>query len=504
MTKPDAAASTRRNKPAQGKERCDPAQGYASQNTPSPEGAKQGGELTSGWKLSKLAELLTVLRGVSYKKEDASSKPASDRVPILRATNIQNGLVFEDFVHVPRRYVSDDQLLRKGDIVIAASSGSRNIVGKAAQLTTDWFGSFGTFCFGLRPKPGVHPGYLAWFLQTSEYRHQVSELSAGVNINNLRAVHIEEIPIPVAPLSEQRRIVAEIEKQFTRLEVGMAALRRVQANLKRYRAAVLKAACEGRLVPTEAELARTEGRPFESGQQLLARILTERHQNWQGRGQYKEPAAPNTANLPLIPEGWAWAPLETVSEAVGGFAFSSTKFVNEGYQVVKMANIRMGKIDLTQKPSFISDVTSDIVEKYSLREGDLVVTLTGTRKKRDYGYVAVVKNQGGLLLNQRIARVRPFAGMDSKFLQLAMQTEHYRDRFFSHETGNVGQGNVGMAAVTKEMIAFPPLAEQTCIVAEVERRLSVVEELEAVVTTNLHRATRLRQSILQKAFAGEL
>jgi hypothetical protein len=197
------------------------------------------------------------------------------------------------------------------------------------------------------------------------------------------------------------------------------------------------------LVPTEAELRRTadyaddtdkkfrksassaqsavKTPAYETGDALLARILTERRQNWlarrsvgeggQGRGRYKEPAYPDTANLPPIPEDWTWAALEAVSEAVGGFAFSSTKFVHAGYQVVKMANIRMGKIDLTQRPSFISDVTSDIVEKHSLREGDLVVTLTGTRKKLDYGYVAVVKNQDGLLLNQRIARVRPFAGI---------------------------------------------------------------------------------------------
>ena len=110
-------------------------------------------------------------------------------------------------------------------------------------------------------------------------------------------------------LPEQRRIVAEIEKQFTRLEAGVAALRRVQANLKRYRAAVLKAACEGRLVPTEAELAKTGNRKtkFETGEDLLARILTERRKNWHGRGKYKEPAAPDTANLPKLPESWAWA-----------------------------------------------------------------------------------------------------------------------------------------------------------------------------------------------------
>ncbi len=94
--------------------------------------------------------------------------------------------------------------------------------------------------------------------------------------------------------------MAEIEKQFTRLEAGVAALRRVQANLKRYRAAVLKAACEGRLVPTEAELAKAENRKFETGEELLARILAERRQNWRGRGRYKEPAAPDTDALPAI------------------------------------------------------------------------------------------------------------------------------------------------------------------------------------------------------------
>ena len=94
-----------------------------------------------------------------------------------------------------------------------------------------------------------------------------------------------EVTIP--EVSEQREIVAEIEKQFTRLEAGVAGLRRVQANLKRYRAAVLKAACEGKLVPTEAELARQQGRTYETGAQLLERILTDRRQKWNERGHTK-------------------------------------------------------------------------------------------------------------------------------------------------------------------------------------------------------------------------
>src|SRR5579885_1874812 len=117
-------------------------------------------------------------------------------------------------------------------------------------------------------------------------------------------------------IEEQRRIVAEIEKQFTRLDAGVAALRRVQANLKRYRAVVLKAACEGRLVPTEAELAKIEGRNYETGQQLLARVLADRRKNWHGRGKYKEPVAPGIADLPPLPEGWSWGTCAQAGEAI--------------------------------------------------------------------------------------------------------------------------------------------------------------------------------------------
>ena len=102
--------------------------------------------------------------------------------------------------------------------------------------------------------------------------------------------------------SEQRRIVAEIEKQFTRLDVGMAALERVQANLKRYRASVLKAACEGRLAPQDPA--------DEPADRLLARILAERRAKWEAEHpgkKYVEPAAPVTDGLPELPVGWCWA-----------------------------------------------------------------------------------------------------------------------------------------------------------------------------------------------------
>ena len=132
-----------------------------------------------------------------------------------------------------------------------------------------------------------------------------------------------ELPLP--PLPEQHRIVEAIETHFTRLDAAVAALKRVKANLKRYRASVLKAACEGRLVPTEAELARAEGRDYEPADVLLKRILAERRAKWEAdelakmtakgnppkddrwKAKYKEPQPPDTSDLPELPEGWAVA-----------------------------------------------------------------------------------------------------------------------------------------------------------------------------------------------------
>ncbi len=253
--------------------------------------------------------------------------------------------------------------------------------------------------------------WLTWFVNAPPFRAAVAGLQAGSTRKRISRKNLGTIPLPLPPLNEQRRIVAEIEKQFTRLEAGVVGLRRVQSTLKRYRAAVLKAACEGRLVPTEAELACREGRIYETGAQLLERILTERRQKWTVRGKYKEPAAPDASNLPPLPEGWTWGILEAITDALGGFAFESKKFSDSGFQILKMANVRMGRIDLTQKPSFIREVEPEVVAKYKLVEGDVVVTLTGSRKKEDYGYVAVVKGRTSLLLNQRIALLRSTGGV---------------------------------------------------------------------------------------------
>ena len=285
-TNSESVAPTGPKTIAQGKEPSDAALGHGSHNRSSPEGAKEGGELPRGW---RRVAIKNIADSIQY-GHTASAVDRKDGPRFLRITDIQDGRV--DWSAVPSCDIAKADIpkyrLSSGDLVFArtgATTGKSFLIGACPEAV------FASYLIRVRVSADVDSRYLSAFFQSPDYWRQIEGGKRGIGQPNVNGTVLGEVQFPVPPLPEQRRIVAEIEKQFTRLEAGVAALRRVQANLKRYRAAVLKAACEGRLVPTEAELAKIDKRKFETGEDLLARILTERRKHWQGRGQYKEPAA---------------------------------------------------------------------------------------------------------------------------------------------------------------------------------------------------------------------
>jgi type I restriction enzyme S subunit len=145
---------------------------------------------------AKVGDVSEQIRGVSYAKADASASPRPGYLPILRAGNItEEGLVFNDLVFVPKERIAEKQRVRKNDVLIAASSGSLDVVGKAARATQDYDGGFGAFCKVLRPFHEVDPSYFSHFFRTADYRRRVSALAAGININNLRNEDLDEMMI---------------------------------------------------------------------------------------------------------------------------------------------------------------------------------------------------------------------------------------------------------------------------------------------------------------------
>ncbi len=158
----------------------------------------------------KIGSIIKQIRGVSYKPTDVRETDEENAVALLRANNIQEtGLNFDDLVYIDRSIVKSEQYLRAGDILICSSSGSKNLVGKAAYIPEDLLCSFGAFCKVVRTQT-VDSYYLGQYFQSPRYRQEISEAAAGANINNIRNEHIDELTIPLHSKSEQMEIVQSL------------------------------------------------------------------------------------------------------------------------------------------------------------------------------------------------------------------------------------------------------------------------------------------------------
>ena len=247
------------------------------------------------------------------------------------------------------------------------------------------------FCV-LNPSDKIHPRFVFYHVLSDTFVSLLNPLQRGTSYPAVRDDDVFGQQLRLPPLPEQRRIVAEIEKQFTRLDASVAALRRTQANLKRYRASVLRAACSGELVPTEAELACAEGRDYEPADVLLERILAERRARWEAqekrRGKYKEPAAPDTSDLPPLPEGWMWATLGQIAALKGGVTKGQRH--KEGQSLVevpylRVANVQRGYLDLTDIKTI--SVQPSKVDELRLIKGDILFNEGGDRDKLGRGWI---------------------------------------------------------------------------------------------------------------------
>ncbi len=526
----------------------------ASQGAPKPKAAEEGvvshsalgfdclgnalpasaiteNELPKGWRWVRVRTIGNVQLG---RQRAPKHHSGANMRPYLRVAN-----VFEDRIDLsdvltmnftPREF--ETFALRTNDVLLNEGQ-SLHLVGRPALYRDELPGAcFQNTLVRFRPGPEVDPKFALTIFRGYMHTGKFQKIARWTtNIAHLGAQRFADMPFPLPPLPEQRRIVAEIEKQFTRLEAGVAALRRVQANLKRYRAAVLKAACEGKLVPAEAQLhtvaaasrrgssgkqSQDGSATFETGEALLARILTERRKHWmvatasrrslggsgQRRGQYKEPDAPDTENLPDLPPGWTWASLDQILGLMRN-GISAKPDVESGLPILRISAVRALAVKLAEA-RYLNAEASDYPD-YALTEGDLLFTRYNGNPEL-VGVCGVVPTvTAPLVYPDKLIRCKVVpSGALPDFVAIMANVGASRNYLAKRVRTTAGQAGISGGDLKGLPIPLAPLTEQTRIVAEVERRLSVVQELESLVTANLQRATRLRQSILQKAFTGEL
>jgi type I restriction enzyme S subunit len=484
--------------------------------------------LPPGWAWATIPDLVTV-DGVFVDGDWVESKdqdPEGD-VRLIQLADVGDGV----YLDRSNRFLTSNKarelrctFLEPGDALIARMPDP---LGRACIFPGDQKKSVTVVdvCIVRTGGGGVNHRWLMWAINSPDFRVNVAAKQSGSTRKRISRSNLATLPLPVPPLGEQQRTAEEIEKQVTRLEEAVEALKRVRVNLKRYRASVLKAACEGRLVPTEAELARAEGRDYEPADELLTRILKERRarreadqlakmrsvgkppkdDKWKAR--YKEPAMLDSTNLPSIPEGWAWATVEqlaafepnSLTDGPFGSNLKTSHYTQSGPRVVRLQNIGDGIF--IDEYAHISEEHFKALAKHRIEAGDIVIAALGERPPRACVIPSYV---GPAIVKADCIRFKPSpAAALAGYLNCALNAVPTRDRMADVVHG-VGRPRLNLGEIKAIALPMPPLTEQQRIVTEVERHVSVIDELEAVAEANLKRAERLRQAILKRAFEGKL
>ena len=390
--------------------------------------------------------------------------------------------------------------ITKGDVLIARMPDP---LGRACIFPGDAKAAITVVDVCIVRTSNVNSRWLMWFVNAPAFRAQIAVLQSGSTRKRISRGNLATLSLPVPPLAEQSRIVSAIEEQLSRVDAGVLALERVKEELARFRASVLKAACEGRLVPTEATLARAENRSYEPASELVARILAERRARWDRKKRYAEPAPPDTSSLPTLPEGWVWTNLAVLAELKGGITKGQKRKAADQVRKVpylRVANVQRGWLDLSEIK--LIEATEAEIDELRLERGDVLFNEGGDRDKLGRGWIW--ESQLPECVHQNhVFRARLYEGVHPKLLSWHGNT-FGKLWFEEHGKQTTNLASINLTKLGLLPVPLPPRSEQHRIVAEVERRLSIADEVAATIDSVLARAARLRQSILKRAFEGKL
>ncbi|HLO48658.1 MAG TPA: restriction endonuclease subunit S, partial [Kamptonema sp.] len=383
----------------------------------------------------------------------------------------------------------------------------------------------------------IEPKYSYYYSISKLVRGEIERYTKKTTQANVGVQSIQIFLYPLPPLAEQRRIVAKIDELMARCDrleklrgdrdrkqiaVHNSTLNRlliakeqsefntawqfitqhfselyaVKENVTELRKAILQLAVMGKLVPQD---------PNDQPASELLREIEAEKQRLVKEGKIKQskplPEIKPDEILYELPKGWKWVRLGNISQIIGGFAYKSNSFQMEGTkQVLRLGNIRPDLLRLNENPVFINDSIGELTSEYCLLKNDILITMTGTRAKRDYLYTVCIEenpiNGVSLYFNQRVGAIRLF--FKPKYINLALKVEILKDVIFLSATGSANQANIGISNLREWVLPLPPLAEQHRIVAKIDQLMALCDNLEKQIDAANSKQTNLLNAVMTK------
>ncbi len=443
--------------------------------------------ISSKWETAKLRDVIE-----DFQPGFACGKRDENGYVQLRMNNIglQGKLITDSFIKVPKSETNlKKHKLQKGDVIFN-NTNSPELVGKTILFDEEIENCvYSNHLTRIRVDNRLTtPEFIVHYLR-HEQRKGTFELLCRRFVGQAAVPResLLNLDLPLPPLEEQKRIVSKIEELFQETKSARQALDKVPLILKRFRQSVLASAFRGELIPQDPN--------DESGEKLLARIRQEHHRKWKG-----EPVDSNA--LPKLPEGWIWVRMGELIESMKNGLYKRVEFYGKGIPCLRMYNIEDGKIVWKNVKEMI--LSDEEIREYSLHENDILLNRVNSREL--VGKAAVIPSGlGKVVFESKNIRVRTLKGfVEPRYVSYFLQTRFARDQIELECKQTVGMATVSQEDINKWLIPLTSYDEQRRIASKIEELFSFSDQIEKSVEGAKKQADKIDQSILAKAFRGEL
>ncbi len=394
--------------------------------------------------MAKVKDIAMQIRGVSYHPEDLHDNLDEDSVILLRANNIKDGkLILDDVVYVSKSKVAEQQYLQTGDILICASSGSKELVGKAAFVDSVKNPmTFGAFCKVVRPQP-EYSEYLEHYFNSPVYRRKISALSAGANINNIKNEHIDNLDIQLVDEKERREIITILNELNMLISLRKQQLFKLDELVK-------------------ARFVEMFGDPINNPMKWIV-------------SKIEDIAAQEKNALKAGPFG---------------SALKKEFYVKSGYKIYGQEQVICG--DASFGDYYIDEEKYKELKNCAVQAGDILISLVGT-----YGKTLIMPdNYEAGIINPRLMKITL---NKNKVKPIYFKYYFESDALKASMDANTHGGTMGilnLGIIRQMKIQVPPLSIQNQFAAFVER----VNQQKQTVQQSLEKLELIKKALMQECF----
>lgn len=452
-------------------------------------------DLPLGWVPTQIGELASKIGSGATPKGGAKAYKVSG-IPLLRSLNVHFSGVRDEGI----AFIDDDQAAKLDNVQVETNDVLLNItgasIGRVSIAPERYNGArVNQHVAIIRTLDGVDPVFLSRYLASPDAQGRILDENYGVTRQALTKGMIEEFPIGLPPLAEQRRIVAKLDRLSARSAAARDHLARTTKLATRAKQAILAHAFQGGLVDSSSIVA-TKALPRDE----LIRLRDERRKAEGLRKKGKNRSVPiSSAVLPDVPASWQWLTFDDCSwdMTVGHVGPMKDRYVEDGIPFLRSLNVKPNAIS-TRDIRYIGADFDEELRKSRLYPGDLVVVRTG-----EPGVAAVIDEKLGPCNCSDLVISRLCDFIDPHFAAYYMNSNFARNTSSAMQVG-VAQRHFNVGAMSVMPVPLPPLEEQVEIVRRIETAFARIDRMTEEASRAAQLLDRLDERLLAKAFRGEL